>query len=117
MNGRDDRGIAAVWAVALAYLLILVAIVVGGFAGVAAARMKAATVADLAAIAAVQGAGCGSAAEVVEGNDLSLTACGAHDGDVVVEVAAPPPLMLIRLMDWLGQSPPVIRVSVRAGLG
>lgn len=117
MSGPDDRGIATVGVVALAYFLLLVAIVVGGLSSLVAARTKAATVADLAAIAAIQGSGCGAAAGVAEANDMSMTACESRGGDAVVEVTAPPPVMLMKVMDWLGQASPSIRVSARAGWG
>jgi len=85
-----DDGAAAVWAVALTSLLLVAALVVAIVGDVLAARSRAASAADLAALAAAPYASsslaCSRAAEVVRANGAELAGCVVADGEV--EVAA-----------------------------
>jgi len=102
---------------ALAYLLVVVALAISGVAVVVAARMKAATVADLAAVAAVQSMTCDAAGRVAQANGMELTKCRDDGDDVIVVVDAPAPAILVRVAGWLGQAAPRISASARAGAG
>lgn len=102
---------------ALAYLLVVVALAISGVAAVVAARMKAATVADLASVAAIQSMSCDAANRVARANGMTLVDCRDDGDDVIVEIEAPAPLMLERVSGWLGQGVPRISVSARAGSG
>ena len=91
---RRERGSATVWVLALAGVLGLVtaASVLVGVAVVA--RHRAASAADLAALAAAGGAvtgnpdACSAAADVARANGAELTGCSVGSGSVVeVEVA------------------------------
>lgn len=102
---------------ALAYLLVVVALAISGVAVVVAARMKAATVADLAAVAAVQSMNCDAAGQVAQANAMTLVDCRDHGDDVIVVVDAPAPVILMRVSRWLGREAPRISASARAGAG
>lgn len=114
---RDDAGIAVVWAAALTTMLVLAAFVVASVGSVIAARAKAASVADLAAIAAVQGSGCDTASWIAHANGVHLMSCEVRGSEVVVGVTAPPPLLLQRVTQLLGQPTPAISVVARASAG
>jgi hypothetical protein len=114
---RSDAGIAVLWATVLINVLLMGAVGVGAFGTAVASRAQAAAIADLAAIAAVQGAGCSSAGDLAQSNGMSVTSCTHEGGDVTVEVVAPAPGLLVRLAELLGQPPPVIRAAASASVG
>lgn len=115
MNGRDDSGIATLWSIVLMYALLLGTLVSAVIGSIVITRMKAASIADLAAVAAVQEVSCDAAEQLVRANDMELSACSQDGPDVIVAVTAPPPAMLVRLTTMVGGSPPRITVSARAG--
>jgi len=92
-SARDrDAGVAAVLVLALSAVLALVGSVTVTLAAVAVARQRAASVADLAALAAAQASlrgpaeACAQAARVAMLSDASLRSCSL-EGDVAVVVA------------------------------
>lgn len=81
-------------AVLLMASLLVVALAAGGWAGVVGARHRAATAADLAALAAAQAyvrgmAPCTAATPVAVRNGADIVACGVVDGSVRVAVTVP----------------------------
>lgn len=114
---RGDRGMATVWSAAVVMIVLLVAMIAMAVAALVLARVKATTVADLAALAAVQGAGCADAMQVARANGLVLASCEGTDGDVTVRIEAPSPPALQRLTQWLGSPEPVVSAWARAGPG
>ena len=114
---RDDRGVAVVWALTLVSLLLLVGVVSSGVAALAVARQRVAAVADIAALAAAQALWdpCGRAAHVAGQNAMAVVACSPDGIDVVVEVSAPAPAMVIRLLGVLGRPVGDVRATARAG--
>lgn len=90
----DDRGSASVLVLALASVLALVAALVAGAGAVAIARHRAASAADLAALAAADraldgpAAACSAAGRAVAAVSASLDRCVLEDdvADVVVSV-------------------------------
>lgn len=89
-GSRGDDGAAAVWAVSLTSLLLVTALAVACVGDVLAARSRAASAADLAALAAApyasSSSACRRAGEVARANGAELVACVVVDGEV--EVAA-----------------------------
>jgi secretion/DNA translocation related TadE-like protein len=108
-----DRGSATIWLAGLAGLigLVTLAALVQGSAVIA--RHRAATAADLAALAAAArvpegaGAACAAATEIAARNGGSLTRCVLSGDDVEIDVSRP--LVLGRLGSWAALA------SARAG--
>ena len=106
MRGRapegPDRGSATIWVLALSGVLAVLAAAVVLVGVAAVARHRAATAADLAALAAAgravlgQPGGCELAAEVARANAARLVSC-AVDGSAVAEVRVDVPVQLGRL--------------------
>ncbi|MCA1836357.1 MAG: flp pilus-assembly TadE/G-like family protein [Actinobacteria bacterium] len=98
---QRDRGSASVWAVGgIAAVLLLVGLIVGlGSASVT--RHRAASAADLAALAAAANAvsgqeqACSRARWVAQRMRVQLTSCRLVDWDAEVEIAAQPPDLLL----------------------
>jgi secretion/DNA translocation related TadE-like protein len=111
----DDRGIATVWAAALMQLLLVVAALALAMGSLVVARFRVATVADLAAVAAVQGTGCADAQALVRIHAMDVRTCTVVGADVVVEVVGRPPAPLVRLSSWLGHGAPEVTAMSRAG--
>ena len=114
---KQETGAAVVWALGLVSLLLLV-----GLASVAAtaqviARQRAATVADVAALAGAQATGdsCATVERSVQANGMELADCAVDGQDVVVGVASAPPAVVVRLLGFLGRVPLPVRASARAG--
>jgi secretion/DNA translocation related TadE-like protein len=110
---RGESGVAAVLVLAMASVLVLVGAVTASLAAVAVARQRAASVADLAALAAAQeslsgpAAACALASRVAERAAARVASCRL-DGDVATVVAqVRPPGPLGRLG--------VATISARAG--
>lgn len=116
MTGRD-RGAATVWSLALVNLLLLVGLAAAGVGALAVIRQRAATVADVAAVAGAEAAvdSCADAVAVVESNGMVAVSCQLEGSDVVVEVSAAAPPVVGRLLGLLGRSVPEVRASARAG--
>ena len=112
-----DRGAAAVWSLALTVLVVAVALIVAMVGSVGLARARAATVADLAAIAGARSGSCTSAEEVTDRNLMRLSDCTAEDGDVAVRVSTPMPTLARRVIDALGGAVDDITADARAGYG
>jgi secretion/DNA translocation related TadE-like protein len=97
-RGRRDDGSATIYVLALAAVVWLAGFVVLLLAHVAVARSRAATAADLAALAGaahvVDGRACAVARSVVLAQDAELTSCVVDGSDVRVLVRVPlgPPL-------------------------
>lgn len=113
----SQRGAATVWTLALVQLLLLVGLAIGVVGGIAMTRQRAATVADLAAVAGAQSAGppCDAVAALVHANAMALVSCEVEEGDVLVEVDAPVPAAVARAVALLGRGPPTVRQAARAG--
>ncbi len=114
---RGDRGMATVWSAAVVMIVLMVAVVAMAVSALVLVRVKATTVADLAAVAAVQGAGCADARQVAQANGLALAACESVEGDVTVRVEAAAPPAVRQLTQWLGRPEPVVSAWARAGPG
>ena len=110
----EDRGAAAVWSLALTVLLVAVALVVAMVGSVGVARARAATVADLAAVAGARTGSCISAREVADRNLMTLSDCTVDGGDVVVRVTSSMPALAGRVLDALGGRAE-IQADARAG--
>lgn len=110
-----DRGAAAVWSLALTVALVSVALVIAMIGGVAVSRARAATVADLAAVAGARDASCDHARAVVESNGMRLAQCSMDQGDVVVRVMVAPPATAQRVASALGADLGDIEAQARAG--
>lgn len=111
----DDRGIATVWGAALMLVLLVVALVAMGVGGLVVTRSRAATIADLAAIAAAHGSGCSGAGDLARSHGMQVGTCAVEGDDVVVEVVAPAPESLMRLATWLGVRESGVTARARAG--
>jgi secretion/DNA translocation related TadE-like protein len=119
---RGDEGVVAVAVVALSLLLVVALGAASVVADLLAARQRAASAADLAALAAAPAAvwsddhGCGVAEAVVRANDAVLRGCRVSSGDVWVTASARPRSsgarwLADRLLDGTGP-----QVSAHAGL-
>ena len=101
--GRD-RGSATVWLAGLAALIVLMALAALLQGSAVIARHRAASAADLAALAAALRvpdgavAACAAASEIALRNGGSLTRCAVSGDDVEVEVTRP--LVLGTLGSW-----------------
>lgn len=111
-----DRGIATIWAAALMQVLLVVALVAMAMGSLVVTRFRVSTVADLAAIAAVQGAGCADARALARVHAMHVSSCEIVGADAVVRVVGRPPGPLVRLTSWLGRDAPEISARARAGL-
>ena len=96
-----ERGSASIWAAGgIAALLLLVALIMG-LGAAAHTRHRAASAADLAALAAAghaidgQQAACARAGWVADRMRVHVTACRVKGWEAEVEVAAQPPDLLI----------------------
>jgi secretion/DNA translocation related TadE-like protein len=117
MRRGGDQGAAIVWALALVWLILLVGLLAGAVAGQAVVRQRAATAADLSALAAAQavGDGCAQAARVASANGASLVSCGFDGADAIVEVSRPSPAIVNRMLSLLGRVPVDVTAAARAG--
>lgn len=116
MSG-SDRGAATVLALALVQVLLVTAMACAVVASLAITRMRVATAADVAALAAAQAMGepCAAAASSAELNGTHLIACTIDGADIVVEVAADAPAIVVRGLALLGRPAPVVTRLARAG--
>ena len=116
-----ERGAATLWAAALMAVLLLVGLACLAIAQQALTRQRAATAADLAAIAGAQALDdpCARARAYAERNGAELVECDAHvvaDGpDVYVTVRMPAPPLVVHLLDLLGGNARPILVQAYAG--
>jgi secretion/DNA translocation related TadE-like protein len=95
---RGDLGVATVWAVVLITVLSLVTFVAAGLTGVIAARHRAESAADLAALAGAVSARdggdpCAAAAAMARSNDGELISCTADLQVVEVSVGVVTPVL------------------------
>ena len=115
--GSADRGAALVVAVLL--VPVLVAVATGGAAlgAMGLLRARAAAVADVAALAAAQSVTdpCTAAAQAAAQNGMRLAGCMTDGADTVLEVTAPAPPALVRLLALLGRPEPIVTARARAG--
>jgi secretion/DNA translocation related TadE-like protein len=113
----EDRGAATVWSLALLSVILLGALLVSAVAQQAIARQRAATAADLAALAAAQSGSsqCAEADRMASANDASLLACGIDGDDVIVQVSVPAPPLVRRVFALVGQTPGDVIGAARAG--
>lgn len=114
---HSDAGAATVWALALVQLILLAALVSAGVASLALTRQRAATVADIAALAGAQAVAdaCAHAGAAAAANGMELQACAGDGTDVVVTVRAHPPELMGRLALLLGRTPGPVTATARAG--
>lgn len=115
----SDRGAGTVL-----WLSAIMVVVMFGLLGIAmtelaSGRAKAASAADLGALAgaarALTGNECSAARHVVIANGARLTRCIAGPSDVEIEVAVRPAGLLARIARGAGEKAPQIRMSARAG--
>ena len=116
MTSRE-RGAATVWSLALVNVLLLVGLGAAAVGALAVTRQRAATVADVAAVAGAQALvdACVDAVAIVEANGMATVACQLDGVDVVIEVRAEAPPVVSRLFGLLGRSVPEVRATARAG--
>lgn len=114
---RRERGAAMVWSLAIVHALLLLGLIVGAVGSLAVTRQRAATVADVAAVAGAQAwvDPCAEAARIVAANGMATASCASDGIDVVVEVSTAAPPVVSRLLGLLGRSVPEVRASARAG--
>ena len=105
------------WSLALVNVLLLVGLGAAAVGALAVTRQRAATVADVAAVAGAQALvdPCADAVAIVEANGMAAVACQLDGADVVVEVRAEAPPVVSRLLGLLGRSVPEVRATARAG--
>lgn len=113
----DDRGVATVSALAVIPVLVMAAGIAAVIGSVVLARHQAVTVADLAAIAGVQGSGCSDALRLAEANGMQVVQCDDVDGRVILQIRSPAPALLVRAGAWLHQETPDITAWARADPG
>ena len=116
MTGRE-RGAATVWSLALVNVLLLVGLGAAAVGALAVTRQRAATVADVAALAGAQAVldPCADAVAIVEANGMAAVSCELDAADVLVEVRAEASPVVSRLFALLGRTVPEVRASARAG--
>lgn len=114
---RGDSGAATVWSLALVNVLLLVGLAAAAVGSLVVTRQRAATVADVAAVAGAQAMGdpCAEAGAVVAANGMTTVSCQLDGVDVVVDVSTPVPPVVERLLGLLGRTAPEVRASARAG--
>ncbi len=95
--GRSERGSAAVYAMVFATAVGVVAVIAAQCVALARIQHKAASAADLAALAASRAAqhghdGCAEAREVAESNAATVRDCEMSDSvaTVTVQIESPP---------------------------
>lgn len=86
---RHDDGSATVLAIAIVAALVSLLIIMSSAGAWLLARSHAATVADLAALAAAQHGSCGAAHDVAVSNAATMVDCVWQGSDVVVVVSTP----------------------------
>lgn len=114
---RRERGAAMVWSLALVNVLLLLGLIVGAVGSLAVTRQRAATVADVAAVAGAQAPvdPCAAVVRIVAANGMATASCASDGIDVVVEVSAAAPPVVSRLLGLLGRGVLEVRASARAG--
>lgn len=114
---RSEGGAATVWALALVHLILVAALVSAAVGSLALTRQRAATVADIAALAGAQALTdpCRHAGAAAAANGMELLACATDGVDVVVTVRAPPPELIDRLTLVVGRTAGPVTASARAG--
>lgn len=121
LRASADRGAATLWAAALMAVLLLVGLGCLAIAQQALTRQRAATAADLAAIAGAQAIEdpCARAQAYAERNGAELVECRATvlaDGpEVDVTVRMPAPQLVVHLFDLLGRDARPVVVRAHAG--
>lgn len=89
MRTGRDQGYATVVLLVLMGLTVVLCAVVAEVGAIAAARVKASTAADLAALAAARQVDCSATPDVARGNGAELMTCEVEGGDVIVSVRVP----------------------------
>lgn len=95
-----DRGSATIWTVGAIAALMAVTVLVVWLGGAAATRHRAASAADLAALAAAgnvvdgERAACEKARWITDRMGVSLHSCRLEGSEALVEVVAQPPAVL-----------------------
>jgi secretion/DNA translocation related TadE-like protein len=112
---REDRGVASVLGIALAFVVMASGLVILAVVALTVGHQRAAVAADLAALAAAAH-GCDVAEHVARAQGAISVACSLQGSDAVVTVALPAPEMLGRLAQWAGREAPVIPSASRAGI-
>lgn len=113
----DDRGAATVWSLALVTVLLLIGLAAVAVGSLALTRQRAATVADVAAVAGAQALvdPCVDAIAIVQANGMVAVSCRLDGVDVIVDVTTSAPPVVGRLLALLGRGVPEVRASARAG--
>lgn len=99
MTARD-RGAATVWTIGGIAAVLTITVLLVGFGAVVVTRHRAASAADLAALAAASTAvngerqACGRARWVAQRMGVHLASCRLDGWDALVEVTAEPPVVL-----------------------
>ncbi|MDO4898353.1 MAG: hypothetical protein Q3965_03495 [Rothia sp. (in: high G+C Gram-positive bacteria)] len=118
LRAGAERGSNTVTSMGLACLLLLLGVTVAGLIGVVTANHRAATAADLAALAAADtarglrsGDACAVAGQVAAENQAQLTGCAPHTStpgvvDVRLEVAITGPFSFLGSAEGLARAGP-----------
>jgi secretion/DNA translocation related TadE-like protein len=106
-----------VWALALVFVMSVVALLGAAVGERSIERQRAAAAADVAALAAAESPGdpCGRALRWATVNQARLVECRVTDGDIVVRVSRPPSALVRHLFSLLGRSPTDVIGVARAG--
>lgn len=86
MKANGEQGYASVILILLMGWVVVGCTVVGYVGAIAAARVRASTAADLAALAAATDSDCERAVEVARSNRAQLSTCAMDGQDVIVDV-------------------------------
>jgi len=115
-RARPDRGSGTLLVLIAATVLLLASVISIGIVATVATHRRAATAADLAALAGAghRGNECAWAAQIARAHDVQLDRCQIFGPDVAVEMSAPLPGLLGSLA---GDSSPGPRIRARARAG
>jgi secretion/DNA translocation related TadE-like protein len=113
----SDRGAATALAIVLTQIIVIAGVTVIAIGGLLITRVHATGVADLAALAAVDGADCSRADDIARANRMQVRTCEWNGGDVTVVVDAPAPPAIQRVAQWWIQRSVTVSAAARAGPG
>lgn len=115
----NDTGAGAVLVITVIGVLTCVAVGALAIGQFALDRSRAATAADLGALAAAEkalaGDQCGAAERVVGRNSASVERCAVEGLDVIIEVSVEAGPFLARVAEFAGRDSPRVHAVSRAG--
>lgn len=116
-SARGERGAAVVWSLALVCVVLMSGLIAAAVGVQAVARQRAATVADLSALAGAQAPDdrCAAAASAARANDAVVVACTLRGPDVIVTVRQQEPAFVGRVLAAFGRGAAYVEATSRAG--